>query len=211
MTCSECKELFSEYLDGQLHGSSRKEFESHADSCVSCAPKLRQARHLRMRLGRLTNKRLPDEFSFKMRRALAEAAEREHSPARRLGAAVRPRPETAWAAAVGTMAAAISIAVFWVAWTPLPAAQSPMAMYSPAVAEAQTPLASFEASDPPLVGDGPASHRRAVRYVLDNIPLGGVPIESTARDTMSVARSQSGAARSSAIKQVAARSVSASF
>ena len=184
MTCNECTDRFSDYLDGQMQSSLRRQFEAHLQPCPACASQLRGLRELRNRLGRLPNKRLPDAFSFTVRRMLLEEAQREESLAYRFRKAVSPRPQIAWAATIGTLAAAMSFALFWAAWAP-----------SPVVPAAGTPS---------IAAGTQTDNRRAVRYVLENIPLEGDLIEATAEDTVHRSLPKS-------IRQVGAHTVSANF
>jgi anti-sigma factor RsiW len=45
-TCDQIELRLSDYLDGLLQDSERAEFESHADSCLNCAPLLSTVRSL---------------------------------------------------------------------------------------------------------------------------------------------------------------------
>jgi hypothetical protein len=45
-TCDQIELRLSDYLDGLLQDSERAEFESHADSCLNCAPLLATVRSL---------------------------------------------------------------------------------------------------------------------------------------------------------------------
>ncbi len=158
MTCSECKDLVSEYLEGSLHGASKSEFQSHTKSCPQCARTLQQVRVLKQRLAGLPKRHVSDALGFRVRRMLVEEFDREVSWAGRLQSILRPTPQTAWAAASGTLAAVASVAILWAVWVPSqPSVMPPVTASSEVSAEA-----------------------RAVRYVLERFPSGGNLIESIA-------------------------------
>lgn len=163
MTCGESQERFLDYLDGHLSGSGRGELESHVATCDACASQLRQVRAMRARLGRLERRRLPDTFSFSMRRALLAEAERERGWFSRLRESTWLSPQTAWAAAIGSAVAVASFAALWFTFAPVsPTANN--AMQTAAVDSAK--------------------HAQSVRYVLDHLPEKGELIESTANDSL---------------------------
>lgn len=165
MTCGDCQLLFTEFLDGQVPGALRREFEAHVKSCTDCASSLRRVRAIRSRLGNLERKCLPDSFTFRVRRALLDEVAREQNWLAKLREIVWPSPQVAWSAAVGSLAATVSIAVFWFILAPGPRTVVDV----PGIARADS-----------------AKHERSVRYVLEHLPLEGDLIESTAHDTASV-------------------------
>jgi len=111
MNCHECKDRLSDYIDGALATGPRRELEQHARECADCGRDLREMRQLVGGLSRLETQRLPDAFTFEMRRALADEAEREKGWLHRFRQVMRPHPQTVWAAAVGTAAALVVLVV----------------------------------------------------------------------------------------------------
>jgi len=165
MTCSDFRNLFSDYLEGQVHATLRREFEAHVQGCAECASGLRRVREVRQRLARLERKRLPDTFSFTIRRMLLEEVRRERAWMHRVRNVLWPTPQMAWSAAVGTAAAVICFSVLWAIWTP---GTSVERLRNRAVA-----------------GRDSITQKQSVRYVLEHLPLEGDLIESTANDTAS--------------------------
>jgi hypothetical protein len=161
MTCGECRESISEYLDGELHGSTRRAWETHANSCSECGRSLKNTRAIRSQLAALPRHNLSDAFGFRVRRLLIEEAEREESPLRRIREWLWPKPETAWAAASGTFAAVASVALLWMIW---------MRPLSPSVDSGTIPTADASVYMEP----------QAVRYVLEQLPSRGERIENIA-------------------------------
>lgn len=156
MICGDCSELISEYLDGELRGAARTEFEGHLATCTDCARALRGVRAVRTRLGSLPRHELPDSFGFRIRRMLVEESEREQSWLVRVREAVMPAPQTAWAAATGVVAALASFTLLWSVWSP-----------------------TGSAIHPATIAERAPDNAQAVRYVLDRLPSGDL-IESTA-------------------------------
>jgi len=185
MTCDTCKELISDYLDGRLHSTQRRELEAHVRTCPRCATALRGVRMIRNRLAGLDRKHLPDTFTFRMRRLLLDEVSREGSWPRRLRETLRPSPETTRAALVGTVAAVTSFIVLWTLWGP---------------SSVET-----DRHDDPVAAVGAGAQAQSVRYVLEHVQLQGDPIEWTASEDSTVRSTRE------VTPPVGARSVSASF
>lgn len=186
MNCGDCRELISDFLDGQLHGSVKREFEEHSRTCEDCASALRGVRAVRTRLAELPRHQLPDAFGFRIKRMLAEEAEREQSWLRRVREWLSPKPETAWAAASGTVAALASVALVWMIWMPGSNQQSPSAVTKSIAGATERP------------------ESRSVRYVLEQLPSRGDLIES-------IAIADSASRRTISSSSVRAQPVSADF
>lgn len=163
MTCGEWRELVSDHLDGQLHGASRSEFLQHLDECPDCLRVLHGVRAVKVGLGALPRYQLPDAFGFRVRRMLAEEAERETSWIHRMREWLWPSPQTAWAAASGTVAAVVSFALLWAVWAPGPFSVG-------------TNVADLAGTEQRIV----RTETRTVRYVLEQLPTRGDLIETTA-------------------------------
>jgi hypothetical protein len=164
MTCSECNDLISEYLDGEVRGTLRADFLGHVESCSECGSALHGVRAVRMQLADLPRHQLPDAFGFRLRRMLIEESERSSAWQRKLREWFMPSPQTAWAAMSGMVAAAASFALLWMIWMP----------GTVRVGE-ELPIKVAR------VVDEPYNHAQAVRYVLDRLPSKGATIESTAK------------------------------
>jgi anti-sigma factor RsiW len=165
MTCAESTNLFSEYLDAQIAGTAKREFDEHVHECSACAQRLELMRFVRVRAGNLERKRLPDTFNFEMRRILLAEMTRQSGWLHRLRIALSPRPQTVWSAAVGTAFATVCFVALWLAFPP---GGQPV-WNSSSVAESESALEG-----------------QSVRYVLEHLPLDGEPIESTGKDTARV-------------------------
>ena len=99
MNCSEAERLFDPYLDGELSGSLRLEFDAHRLRCTMCQRKLAMMEACEHILG--GDSRVPSLSSDFTERLMAEIAERKITPRR-----------TGWrplkiAIAVGLQAAAV--------------------------------------------------------------------------------------------------------
>jgi len=165
MTCAESTSLFSEYLDAQIAGTTRREFDEHVCGCHACAQKLELMHFVRAGAGKLERKRVPDTFNFEMRRLLLAEMTRQSGWLHRLRIALSPRPQTVWSAAVGTAFATVCFVGLWIAFPP---GGQPV-WNSDGVAESESALEG-----------------QSVRYVLEHLPLDGEPIESTGKDTARV-------------------------
>ena len=107
MDCKRCEENLIDYIDGTQQKDFRHEMDTHVQDCPECREKLHEMRGLVRRLGDMEQERLPDSFTFEMRRALIAESEREHGWVSRFRAMMKPNPQTVWAAAVGTVAATV--------------------------------------------------------------------------------------------------------
>lgn len=58
-TCVQIEERLSDYLDGLLPESERREFQAHVDSCSNCAPLLAQVSHVVNRLRAIEEEQPP--------------------------------------------------------------------------------------------------------------------------------------------------------
>jgi len=163
VTCGECRELISDHLDGQLQGASRSEFIKHLDECPDCLRALSRMRAVKTSLGALPRYQLPDAFGFRVRRMLIEESEREASWVSRVREWLWPSPQTAWAAASGTVAAVASFALLWAIWAPVPFSNG-------------SNIAEVANTEKQIVH----TDARAVRYVLEQLPNRGDLIETTA-------------------------------
>lgn len=164
MTCGDAQDLFTEYLDGQVRGSVRTVLDAHLTLCEECAVRLRGVRAVRNRLAHLERRRPPDTFGFAVRRMLLQEVRRKQMWIARIRGILWPTPQTAWAAAVGSVVAVASFAVLWFAWTP------------------SIGIGGLHAG---TSGKESAKQGQSVRYVLEHLPVEGNLIESTAKDTVS--------------------------
>ena len=165
MTCGDLQSLFADYLDGHASSAVRHEFEAHMKSCTDCAHRLRGVRAIRARLARLERKHLPDTFGFTIRRMLLEEVEQEESRWAKVRELLWPTPQVAWSAAIGSIVAAVSFGVFWLAVAPGMETVTLDSRVGHADSVRQT---------------------KSVRYVLEHLPLEGDLIETTAKDTASL-------------------------
>jgi len=166
MTCSDSQILFTDYLDGQVPAPLRRDFEAHLRLCQECAERLRGVRMTRDRLASLERQRLPDTFGFRIRRLLLEELAHEQRWSARLRELVRPIPQVAWSAAIGSVAATVIFTAFWFALRPGTGSE----LRNVGVARTDS-----------------LKREKSVRYVLEHLPLEGDLIESTAHDTASLA------------------------
>ena len=157
MTCGECKDQFSNCLDGGLPTKERHEIDEHLAICEECQGSLRSMRSLKLQLQNLPSTQLPPAFRFGMRRALI-AADQRWSWWRNGIKRVSKAPPMAVGGIAGVFTALL---VSYVIIAPPPSGMTPWMTQS----EAQK------------------SESPSVNYVLDRIPVKGYPLEGTPPDT----------------------------
>ena len=79
MNCSEVKNLFSPYLDGQVSGTEMHALSRHMEECARCAQEYAALRRTQQLLVRLGPKKAPPDLALKLRVAIS----REVAHARR--------------------------------------------------------------------------------------------------------------------------------
>jgi len=104
--CAQCRERFSEYLDGALEASGRREVDAHLRGCAQCRAELDLWRSTTRALAELPRRAAPDGFG-------ARVMERLGPP--RAAAPLRPRLLTLWARALPV--AAMFLLVFGIMFT----------------------------------------------------------------------------------------------
>ncbi len=148
MKCGECKDQFSNYLDGGLPTEERRALDTHLLQCPDCQTRLRSLRSLKLHLQDLPSAQLPPAFRFGMRRALLATDKRWSWWRNGYQRAARVPP-----VAVGGFAGVLAALVVTFAMTGPP----PTNGFVPWTAESK-----------------PAP---SVNYVLDRIPVKGQPLE----------------------------------
>ena len=66
-SCDKFVPLFTEYLDGNLSGQSKSEFEEHIQSCSDCAQTVQHLKTLQVQLKQLTPVKTSDAFNVILR------------------------------------------------------------------------------------------------------------------------------------------------
>lgn len=161
MTCIECRDQLSAYVEGEKTGEARARLDAHLDSCPECAERLEGMKKVMGALGTMRRERVSDSFTFEMRRRLAREFDREQSWVGRLAESIKPTSQTAVAAAVGTLT---TVALLFMFGTGGFNGDST----APVAPTADAGEVSSEAGT------------RDVRYVLEQVPLDGELIEVSA-------------------------------
>lgn len=107
MNCSDAEQFFDAYLDGELAGSLRLEFDAHRLRCTACQQKLAMMEACEHILsGESRGPLLSPDFTNKVMNEIRQ---------RRFAEARRPRRRLVWAAAAAVQAAAVIVFAFlWV-------------------------------------------------------------------------------------------------
>ncbi len=99
MTCDRVQDLLSLYLDGELEGTAKAEFEAHLSACPECADLL-----ARMRAAMAAFSGFPEvEPGPGLRRKLLAIPSRAPRFRDRAAALFRPALQPVWAAAMGVL------------------------------------------------------------------------------------------------------------
>lgn len=72
MKCNEIRELLSPYIDKMLDESEMHEVEEHLSACSGCRNEYNEIKEMVDMLGQATMVPVPDEFSFRLKKALKE-------------------------------------------------------------------------------------------------------------------------------------------
>jgi hypothetical protein len=133
MNCSECEQLFDAYLDGQLAGSLRLEFDAHRLRCRRC----QQTLAMLETIGHVINSdphmpELAPDFTARVLRDVAQPRVR-----------ILQLPLARVALVAGALAQAAAVLAITVLWNTPPAANAPATVAPPLVA-----TAGAESADP---------------------------------------------------------------
>lgn len=72
MKCTEIRELLSLYIDNMLDENQVREVEEHLSSCDACRKEYNELKEIMELIGQAEMIPVPDEFSFRMKKALRE-------------------------------------------------------------------------------------------------------------------------------------------
>jgi len=70
MNCKKWKKFINEYIDDLLSEDQRTSFESHMTKCSDCSREVHELREVVSMVKTLSQKDLPNDFEFKLRRAI---------------------------------------------------------------------------------------------------------------------------------------------
>ena len=68
--CEEALHRLLEFLDAELHGESRHEFEQHLERCRSCFSRFEFEKRLKGHIAALGNEPVPEELQDRIRKVL---------------------------------------------------------------------------------------------------------------------------------------------
>jgi anti-sigma factor (TIGR02949 family) len=68
--CEEALHRLLDFLDAELHGESRQEFEQHLERCRSCFSRFEFEKRLKGHIAALGNEPVPEELQDRIRKVL---------------------------------------------------------------------------------------------------------------------------------------------